>query len=361
MAYKAQRALRIDDFIHSLSNESIDILFSNYGDSELSGTINKKEELTKIFKNKPEESIQKINDIANEKYHHNLTKACIKHKVDFEYSEMTAIDLSLRLFFLYEEAFKDAFNLCHIDEIDTFKEYKGDSPVQPNNKNCDYMLRQLEATLTNLGKGKKASAEIYTFPDKLTYIIKYGDVKKDVDVLDDMTFKKIKQRLAKLIILVLNPEQKKLKVHASNNNIREKAVHLFAEHILENKDYFKNAQYAKYYDLSKVFDLTEENLSLNPAEVEYVRITELTAKDCTRNEAQIIYKSDDVLKQILDRGDKTELLIPEKVKISFKLKGYGRQNKRTIEINNRITNLNDSPRDEFIQKLLVDWGIIIVE
>ena len=359
MGFKANRALRAEDFINALSSKSLNILYSRFI-TGVDEPENKKQVLLNNLSSIPEKDLQLINDISTEKYHHNLIKACIKHKVDFDYTEMTAEDISVRLFFNYSDAFKDAYNLCHIDEIETFKEYKGESAKDPNNNNSDPMLIELESFFKGLGKGKKAKAEIYTYPDKFTYIIKYGDFKKNYDVLEELTFKKIQQRLAKTIILIFNHDEGRLKVHAPSEKIREITVNLFAKHILEDLEFFKNAKNAKYYDLSKIFELTEENLDLNPSEVESVRITELTAKDCSRNNSQIIYKSDDVLKQIQDRGDKPELLIPEKVKIGFKLKGYGKQNRRTIEINNRITNLNDSPRDEFIQKLLILWGIIVV-
>ncbi len=274
---------------------------------------------------------------------------------------MTAEDIAVRLFFHYNEGFKDAYNLCHIDAVDTFKEYRGELAKNPNNKNSDPMLIELEGFLKGLGKGKKATAEIYSYPDKFTYIIKYGDFKKNYDILEDMTFKKVQQRLAKQIIILYNHDEGRLKIHAPNDSIREKTVNLFATHILENEEFFKNADSAKYYDLTKIFDLKEKFLDLNPSEVEAVKIRELTAKDSSNDEDKTAFKSDDVLKFMEKRKYNTEFLIPEKVKIAFKLKGYGRQNRRTIEISNRTTNLNDSPRDEFIQKLLIIWGIIVVE
>ena len=169
-------------------------------------------------------------------------KACIKHKVDFNYPEMTAEDIAVRLFFNYNNAFKDAYNLYHIDEIEFFKEYKGESAKDPNNNNSDPMLIELEEFFKELGKGKKATAEIYTYPDKFTYIIKYGDYKKNFDILEDLTFKKVQQRLAKQIIIIYNHDEGRLKVHASNNTIKEQAVNLFAKHILEDEEFFKNAE-----------------------------------------------------------------------------------------------------------------------
>ncbi|MFH0702695.1 MAG: hypothetical protein V2B14_04055 [bacterium] len=360
MVFKAGRALRLKDFINTLSGDSLDILYFQFinGKDE---PKKRKQVLLNDLSSLPEKELQLINDIGTEKYHHHLVKACIKHKVDFNFPEMTAEDIAVRLFFHYNDAFKDAYNLCHIEEVEIFKEYKGELAKDPNNNNSAPMLIEIEGFLKEKGKGKKATAEIYSYPDKFTYIIKYGDVKKNYDILEDMTFKKVQQRLAKQIIILYNHDEGRLKIHAPNDSIREKAVSLFSKHILEDEEFFKNADSAKYYDLSRIFELTEDNLDLDPAEVESVRITELTAKDSSNDEDKTNFKSNDVLKFVEKRDHNSEFYIPEKVRIAFKLKGYGRQNRRTIEISNRTTNLNDSPRDEFIQKLLIIWGIIVVE
>lgn len=150
MNYKAGRALRKENFINMLSNDSLGILCSYF----LNGNYEpekRKQVLLSELSSLPDKDLQLINDIGTEKYHHHLIKACIKHRVDFNYSEMTAEDIAVRLFFHYNEGFKDAYNLCHIDAVDTFKEYRGELAKNPNNKNSDPMLIELEGFLKGLG------------------------------------------------------------------------------------------------------------------------------------------------------------------------------------------------------------------
>lgn len=361
MKFKAGKAIRAEEFVERLSNDSLTILYNNFINEPIEEN-KKRQELFKRFASLPNDEIQLINDISTDKGHPHLIKACKKHQVDFDYSELTALDLAVRLFFNYNEAFKSAYNLYNIDAIETFTDYKGMEAKQPDNNQSENMLKEFEAYLKNKGKGNKAVAEIYNYSDKSTYIIRYGDYKKDYKILENGLFINRKQRHAKEITMVYYPKQGKLRLHAHTQDLKKEAVSLFAKYILTDEEFFKNSLKASYYDLAKVFSLTEENQRLNPNEVDSVSMTELTIQNTTKETTQINYRDTDVLRLLREREERIDLFKPIYIKLAFKLKGFGRQNRRTIEISlPNKTNINDSPRDEMIMSYLIKWGIAVVD
>ncbi len=80
MNYKAGRALRKENFINTLSSDSLGILCSYFLNGKYE-TAKRKQVLLSELSSLPDKDLQLINDIGTEKYHHHLIKACIKHRV----------------------------------------------------------------------------------------------------------------------------------------------------------------------------------------------------------------------------------------------------------------------------------------
>ena len=361
MGIKANKALRTKEFVKTLSKGSLDIILSKFLADKADSSKFIDELLAGEIKELPEEKreiLELANDIANEKGMPHLIKACKKYNVDFEYKDLAPNDLAVMLYSYDEKAFYFAYNLLNIDSVENYSDYKGVEKKNPNNKNLNFFQKELETYLKEQAKGKETFVDIYEYNEKTVYLINYGDYVKRYKVLEQGKIQHFDKRPVKQITVLYYPESSKLRIHAPTATIKNYVIELFSKHLFQDENFFMDKNKINFYDFKKVFDLDENNLQFDPSEIKSVKITELEAYENSEQSEKVKFHSPDVLKQLENRGESIESLEPFFVKIAFKLQGFGRGNKRTIELSapNR-SNINDSPKDELIRKYLIKWGI----
>lgn len=304
---------------------------------------------------------QRINDLATDEGQEVLIQTCQQFEIDsFDYLNMTPSDLATMVFITNLQAFISAENLCNIDSVDKFSDYKGAKVIQPNHSSLEAIEEELEQYFASKGKGKKVKIESYSFANRIVYFVKYGERIKDVSILEEDNFQSRKLRLSREVILIFYPNRKLLRVKAPTKILKSLLVNNFARHILKDENYFINSEHAIYYNLKKVFELDNFEQTLNPDEVESVVLKELTVENTSEGKSKITFSCNNVLRQLEDTESKIEHYRPIKAKIQFKLKDFGKSNNRTIEIATpNISNLNDTDRDDLIMTYLTKWRIAL--
>ncbi len=364
MTIKANKALRANEFVKSLSGESkkpLNTLLSNF--------LNEKDNSSKFLDDllidkinrlpdEEKEFLELVNDIANEKGMPHLIKSCKKHEVDFDYKNFAPINLAVRLYFYDKKAFYFAYNLLNIDAIENYSDYKGKQKKKPDNSFINSFQKDLEKYLMEQAKGKETFVDVYDYENKIVYLINYGDYVKRYKVLENGRIKHFDKRPVKQITIIYYPNTAKLRIHAPTGNIKLQVIELFSKHLFDDSEFFINKDKINFFDLKKVFELDEDNLQLDPMEIKSIKITEMGAYENSKQLEKVRFNSPDVLKQAKNRGESFKLLEPFFIKLTFRLNGFGRGNRRTIEITapNR-SNINDSQKDELIRKYLIKWGI----
>ncbi len=353
MAVVGKTTLRKNELKNYFGQEVINLL----------ETIYPRDAKAHIVDSMPDEDLQRINDMATEEGQDALIQVCQEQNItEFDYTNMTPHDLATMVFHKNMWGFLSAENLCNVDSINKFSDYKGEKAIQPDYAALDFMKAELSGYFSAQGRGGVVEIEKYASSDRITHFIKYGDKIKDFSVLESNGFKNRKLRLSKEATIIYYPSRKSLRIHASSENLKGFLVKSFARYILKDEDYFANHEKAVYYDLKKVYLLNEFAKRFNPDEIENVSLRELTVKHTSENRSKITFSGLDVLLQIAETRADLNSYMPVKVKISFTLKGYGRQNRRTIEISiPNTSNLNDTPRDHLIMKYLMEWGIVVID
>ncbi len=353
MMMQAKTTLRFDEFSNNVSKTTMDVLISKLGD-DLKEGINPLELLGK-------EVLQRINDLATDSGQDVMIKVCSGKNLDFYYLNMTPHDLALNLYLHDFQAFISAECLNNIDSVDKFMDFKGQNVIKPNYRVLQMLEKAIGQYLKGKGKGDVVKIEKYEYENRVIHFAKYGDNLRDISFLEDNKFKNRAMRLARELVFIYYPEMKQLRIKAPTKELKEVVVNNFARYILQDENQFINAQKAKYYDLTKVYELNELNAQVNPDEIEDVTLKELVITN-SRENRKVCFSCDDVLSQIDEFEGRIDLYEPIKVKMQFILKGFGRSNRRTIEIaDNNTTTLADTPRDNLIFEYLVKCGIAIVD
>lgn len=365
MGHKSSRAFRTKDFTESLSDKSLDILCQLFYSEtiDLNDFKSDFDNYYNILDLDKKKYFELINEIGTETAMPHLVKVCKKYNVDFDYSDLTPADLATMLLKYYPKAIDEAYSLYNIDSIDNFVDYKGKDSKKPflDEFHLHSFQKALEDYLKEQAKGK-IETTFYEYENKTVLIVNYGDYNKTLKVQKNNNFENINLRPVKDITLLYYKNEKKVRIKALTQGIKDKVIELVAKHLFEDANFFNNLEY-NFFELTKIFELQEESLNYNPEEIELVKVKELTAFISTKEDKQITFKSnDDVIKVIEEKYNRDEI-IPIKVKIAFKLKDFGRQNRRTIEISalSNKSNINDSPRDELILKYLIKWGIAKID
>lgn len=353
MEARAKSTLRLDELKNNLPQSSIDKLISILGD-------NRKEDLSPI-EQLGQEALQRINDIATDNGQEVMIKVCSSKNIGFDYLNMTPFDLAFNLYIQNIQAFISAEDLYNIDSVDKFQDFKGQDKKTPNYNALQMLEKAIGQYLKGKGKSDVVKIEKYEYQNRIIHFAKYGDNLKDISFLEDNNFKNRAMRLAKEIIFIYYPELKQLRIKAPTKELKETIVNNFALYILQNENQFKNAQTAKYYDLTKVYNLNEIKEQTNFDEIEDVILKELTLLHNSENR-KVCLTGDDVILQMEELSGNINAYSPVKAKIQFLLKDFHRSNRRTIELSTKnITNLADTPRDNLIFEHLIKWGIAIVD
>lgn len=362
MILKAKREFRARDFARKAPTELNEVIYEFTG--ERLNTENFEDDFYENYENFPndlKEYFEFINDVSGEKGMPFLINTA--KQLDIPYEELTPTELAIQIFRKDKKIFFEILLWYNINNMDTFRDFKGNKPSEPQNKNIETFKNKLIEFFKAQSRGNQINIDVYTKPNKIAYIIDYGDYLKKVNIFDEKeTFKSVKQRQAKSITILYYPNLAKFQIKCSDHLTLNTVRDLFAEILIGDKDFFSNSDKIEFYDLNKLVSMREEDFSTSQVDdISEVNITNIEACLTEDEEGGIIVKHPKKLMQALeDKGLYLEQLKILRVNISFKFK-TGRGNKRTIILKSpNISNLKDSPRDEVIKKYLKNWEILNV-
>ena len=360
MKNRASRLFKEAEFFRGTSLEVLQGFLNNHNLAEL-GKENTQEDFCSKYKDYPDivkDNLSYINDLANDRGMSYLVEVCAKYNIDFQ--NLIPNDLAIKVFIENREAFFEAFNWLNIDLYDKFIDFQGKEQKEPTHVNLEIFKKELGEHLTTLAKGNKIHIERYDKDNKIAYVINYGDYLKPLDIFENDNFVTRKIRQAKIITLIYYPKLAKLRINCPTAKLQDTVIELYSKHILENEEFFKNSEDVKFFDLSRIATMKDEDYTLNPSDgIEKIEITNIKAYLSSNEKAHISITSPKNLMEIIE-ASKLDLNYIKifSVKIRFKFANSGRNNRRTIEITEpNISNLNESPKDNLIKKYLKNWEI----
>lgn len=360
MKNRASRLFKEKEFFRGTSLEVLQGFLHTHNLAELS-MENTQEDFCNKYKDYPDivkDNLSYINDLSNDRGMSYLVEVCAKYNIEFQ--NIIPNDLAIRVFTENREAFFEAFNWLNIDLYDKFIDFQGKEQKEPSHKNLGIFEKELGEYLTKLAKGNKIHIERYDKENKIAYVINYGDYLRPLDMFENDNFITRKIRQAKTITLIYYPKLAKLRINCPTAKLQDAVIELYSKYILGNEDFFKNSENVKFFDLSRIATMKEEEYTLNPLDgIDKVEITNIKAYLSSNKKANISITSPKDLMKIIETSklDFNYINIFS-VKIKFKFANSGRNNRRTIEITEpNISNLNESPRDNLIKKYLKLWEI----
>jgi len=302
-----------------------------------------------------------INDVACEKARPQLI--AYAKEFDIQHQELNVFELACFIFLKNKNMILNIFNWLNIDSIDNFREFDGLEPKEPNEKNLNIFKQELSEFFSEQGKGNQVEVDIYPKANKIAYIVNHGSYIKNEHIANDekMTFETVKQRKAKAIFLVYLPKLARLRIKCNDFNTSNFLKNKFAEHLLEDKTFFDNADNIQYFDLEKLLSMKKEDFIANP---EYgIKNVDFTRIEGTLYEDETLKGSLSSRKGLLetlncDFDNRIKNLIPTRIHIQFKFED-GKNNKRTVQFAKpNFSNLNESKKDLIIEKCLKEWEVL---
>lgn len=311
--------------------------------------------------NELKEDFHLINDVACDKARPELIKYA--KELDIYYQDLNIFELACFIFQKKREYILNVFNWLNIDSIDNFREFDGSHQKEASLKNIDLFKADLAAFFAEQGKGNQVQIDIYNKANKTAYILNHGNYLKNEYIANDerKDFEIVSQRKAKTIALVYLPKLARLRIKCKDFKTIDFIKNKFAEHLLEDTQFFDNAENKQYFDLEKLLSMRKEDFATYP---EY----EIKDVDFTRIEGDL-YEDETLKSSLASRngllkklGDEFENrianLIPKRIHLQFKFES-GKGQSRTIQFAKpNMSNLNGSTKDSIIEKCLKQWEII---
>lgn len=303
-----------------------------------------------------------INDISTPEGMPYLLEICKKYDLNIDCNTMTPEILAYKIYQANKKAFYEAFTWYDLDLVNNYKYYRGKHPKEPNVKNYDMFSSILAEVLKNQARGEKVKLEYFDESNKIAYVINYGEYFRSYTLLRG-DFITLKDRPAREIRLVYSPELAQLRISAPYNNLEKTIKDLFAKYVLEDENFFEGSEKIEFFDLSKIFKLTQDYIKscLFPSDnILKVEITKIKAQVSSNKKAVFEFKSpEELIQTIYESGLKVEYLKVISVKFKFTFLQNEKQINKYVELTlpNR-NSLGDSPKENVIKKYLKKWEII---
>lgn len=363
MILKTSKAFKPKTFARKAGFNAVQVLLENFELEKISQE-SLEDDFEQRYENCPngfKEYFHLINDVACDR----ATPELIKYakELDIHYKELNIFELACFIFQKNQKIIFEIFNWLNIDSIDNFKEYDGNNQKEAQQKNIDLLKTDLAEFFAEQGKGNQVLIDVYNKANKTAYIINHGNYLKNEYIANDekMDFEIVSQRKANSITLVYLPKLARLRVKCKDfktlNFIRDK----FAEHLLEDKHFFDDAENKQYFDLEKLLSMRKEDfttpLQYEIKDVDFTKIEgnlyeSETLKDCLSSKVGLLNELGEEFESRIAH------LIPKRIHLQFKFES-GKGNKRTIQFAQpNSNNLNSSTKDSIIEKCLKQWEII---
>lgn len=365
MILKTSKAFKPKTFARRTGTKTLQLVYENFGLDKINDLEHFEDEFSERYEKCPDEIksyFNLINDVACDKARPDLIRCA--NSLDIEHKELDIFELACLVFIKNDKAIYDIFQWLNIDNIDNFREFDGDSQKEPIENKLAEFTQALSAFFPTEGMGKQVEIDIYRKPNKIAYIINHGGYIKNEYIANDESkkFETVKQRKANAITLVYIPKLARLRIKCRNFKVIQEIKNNFAKFLLDDENFFDNAENKQYFDLDKLLSMRKDDFTTPPEysikDVDFVKIEGHLYNDETLDNA---LKSRKGLLNSLGADEfenRISNLTPQRIHLQFRFEG-GKGNKRTIQFAEpNFTNFNTSVKDGMIEECLREWEII---